>query len=50
MINVLESIIHTSLSSHLSYKTTGVEGEGKRERKIHIGILNTESTVIDKCF
>lgn len=41
MINVLESIIHTSLSSHLP-KTTRVERE--REGKINIGRLNTEST------
>ncbi len=60
MINVFESIIHTSLSSHLPYKTTRVVGEGKiererereREREIHIyiGRLNTESTVVDKFF
>lgn len=48
MINVLESIIHTSLSSHLPNKTTRVERE--REGKINIGRLNTESTVIDKHF
>lgn len=35
MINVLESIIHTSLNSRLPYKTTRVEGERKREKDTH---------------
>lgn len=50
MINVLESIIHTSLSSHLLYKTAKIKEKRKRqcERENEVGRLNMKPTVIDK--